>query len=253
MANLLMVVKNSSFLVIQTKQKLEELKYKVITVEPDTDEIHGVQDELSAILIFGDPKMDEEASALTYLKDRALEENLPIFIFGYADEIKLVKEYVSDKQIKDEFVRPINVREAVDTIENYIKKYGNQNKSKILVVDDSGAMLRNVKGWLENKYNVILANSGAMAIKALSINKPDLVLLDYEMPIVDGKQVLQMIRSEMDFATIPVIFLTSRDDEESVKAVMELRVQGYLLKTQSPSAIIKYIDDFFENLKAAKM
>ena len=67
-------------------------------------------------------------------------------------------------------------------------------KKRILVVDDSGAMLRSVKGWLEDKYQVVLANSGTMAIKYLAIRKPDLILLDYEMPICDGKQVLEMIR-----------------------------------------------------------
>lgn len=50
----------------------------------------------------------------------------------------------------------------------YVDEFGKHNKKKILVVDDSGAMLCNVKSWLENKYQVILANSGAMAIKYLA-------------------------------------------------------------------------------------
>ena len=124
-----------------------------------------------------------------------------------------------------------------------------QNKKKILVVDDSGAMLRNVKGWLEEQYQVILANSGAMAIKYLAMNRPDLVLLDYEMPVVDGKQVLEMIRSEHEFADIPVIFLTSKGDRESVMKVMALKPEGYLLKTMEPAQIIKSVNDFFEKQK----
>ena len=118
------------------------------------------------------------------------------------------------------------------------------------MVDDSGAMLRNVKGWLEEKYQVILANSGAMAIKYLSTNRPDLVLLDYEMPIVDGKQVLGMIRSEAEFADIPVMFLTSKGDKESVMQVMELKPDGYLLKTMPPEQIKRSVDTFFEKRKA---
>ena len=115
-----------------------------------------------------------------------------------------------------------------------------------MVVDDSGAMLRNVKGWLDDKYNVSLASSGAMAIKFLSIHRPDLILLDYEMPVCDGRQVLEMIRSEEEFKDIPVIFLTSKGDEESVMKVLELRPQGYLLKTLEPAYIMKAIDDFFK-------
>ena len=135
-------------------------------------------------------------------------------------------------------------------IDNYMKTSGKHTKKKILVVDDSGAMLRNVKGWLEDKYQVILANSGAMAIKYLSTNRPDLVLLDYEMPIVDGKQVLGMIRSEMEFSDIPVIFLTSKGDRESVLQVMALKPDGYLLKTMPPADIINAVDEFFAKRKA---
>ena len=131
------------------------------------------------------------------------------------------------------------------TIKSNIKR----TKKTILVVDDSGAMLWNVKGWLEDKYQVILANSGAIAIKYLALNKPDLILLDYEMPIVDGRQVLEMIRAESDFADIPVIFLTSKSDRESVLKVMSLKPEGYLLKTMEPKEIIDKIDDFFEKLR----
>ena len=118
--------------------------------------------------------------------------------------------------------------------------------------DDSGAVLRNVKGWLGEKYQVALANSGAMAIKYLTLNRPDLVLLDYEMPVVDGKQVLEMMRTEAEFSTIPVIFLTSKSDKESVMNVMGLKPEGYLLKTMPPEEIVKNIDAFFQKRKAEK-
>ena len=121
------------------------------------------------------------------------------------------------------------------------------------MVDDSGTMLRNVKGWLEESYQVSLANSAAMAIKAIATNRPDLVLLDYEMPIVDGKQVLEMIRSEHDFADIPVIFLTSREDQETKDAVMALKPEGYLLKSMEPGEIVKSIDDFFGGLRRKEL
>ena len=118
-----------------------------------------------------------------------------------------------------------------------------------MVVDDSGAMLRNVKGWLEERYQVILANSGTMAIKYLSTNRPDLVLLDYEMPVINGKQVLEMIRSESEFSDIPVMFLTSKNDKESIQQVLSLKPEGYILKTTSPEQIVQMIDDFFVKRK----
>ena len=120
---------------------------------------------------------------------------------------------------------------------------------QILVVDDSGAALRSIKSWLEDKYQIILANSGAMAIKYMVMKRPDLVLLDYEMPVCDGRQVLEMIRAESDLADIPVIFLTNKNDRESVTKVTALKPEGYLLKTMEPVKIVKAIDNFFEKKK----
>lgn len=81
------------------------------------------------------------------------------------------------------------------------------------------------------------------------MNRPDTVLLDYEMPVCDGRQTLEMIRSEKATANIPVIFLTGRGDRESVKKVMALKPEGYLLKTMPEEEIKKIIDDFFAKRK----
>jgi CheY-like chemotaxis protein len=118
------------------------------------------------------------------------------------------------------------------------------------VVDDSGPMLLTVKSWLDGKYSVFLANSAAMAIKYLALNRPDLILLDYAMPVVDGKQVLEMLRTETDFEDIPVIFLTNKGDRQSIMNVQELKPNGYLLKSMEPEQIVKAVDEFFEQQKA---
>ena len=75
--------------------------------------------------------------------------------------------------------------------------------------------------------------------------KVDLILLDYEMPIVSGKTIFEMIRSEADFASIPVIFLTGQNDKQTIMEVLELKPDGYLLKSMEPAEIIKAVDDFF--------
>ena len=183
------------------------------------------------------------------MKDWASEHETPLFITGSNDELQEIESFVGASLVRQKFTRPLNVNNMVDAIDHYVQKFGFQTKEKILVVDDSGAMLRNVKGWLEDHYQVVLANSGAMAIKYLATDRPDLVLLDYEMPIVDGKQVLGMIRAEKEFSDIPVIFLTSKDDKESVLQVMSLKPDGYLLKTLEPAKIIQAVDDFFEKQK----
>ena len=249
MQNIMIISEVQSYLIASLKERFEEAEYNVITVKADVDIISKNTEPISIIILYTDEKLGEQQQALNYIKDKAAEEDIPIFVIGDSNEIRSVSKMIPKHLIREEFLRPINVAEVVESILNYEKKFGKQNKKKILVVDDSGAMLRSVKGWLEEQYQVILANSGAMAIKYLAMNRPDLVLLEYEMPVVDGKQVLEMIRSEHEFADIPVIFLTSKGDRESVMKVMSLKPEGYLLKTMEPAQIIQAVNDCFEKRK----
>ena len=123
-------------------------------------------------------------------------------------------------------------------------------KKRILVVDDDGTMLRTIKSWLSEKYQVFMVNSGMAAITFLAKNEVDLILLDYEMPVTTGPQVLEMLRSEKKTSKIPVIFLTNKRDKESVMNVLDLKPEGYLLKTRGKFALLTQLSEFFEKEKA---
>ena len=84
-------------------------------------------------------------------------------------------------------------------------------------------------------------------------NTPDLILLDYEMPVISGPQVLEMIRSESKVDGIPVIFLTGKGDRESVMKVLAMKPDGYLLKSMERAKLLAAIDDFFEKQKYQKL
>lgn len=246
---ILIISDTQGYLMLSLKEKFEELGYEVVDEKADVDVISKLDGEFAGLLLYGDEQLAEKKSVLIYIKDWAAEQEVPVFATGSIDELRIMESVLGEQMIRQKFTRPLNINDMAASIGSYVEKYGCGTKKKILVVDDSGAVLRNVKGWLEDHYQVILANSGAMAIKYLATNRPDLVLLDYEMPIVDGRQVLEMIRSEKEFSDMPVIFLTSKDDKESVMKVMELRPSGYLLKTLEPAMIIQAIDDFFEKQK----
>ena len=83
------------------------------------------------------------------------------------------------------------------------------------------------------------------AIRCITLERPDLVLLDYDMPVCNGAQVLQMIRSETAFGDIPVMFLTGRADTNTVNKIIPMRPEGYMLKTLKPGQIKKTIDNYF--------
>lgn len=117
-------------------------------------------------------------------------------------------------------------------------------KKKILLVDDNAIQLRSLKANLQNRYEVSMAISGAEAIAMIGKNRPDLVFLDYEMPVCDGKKTLEMIRSLEGGKDIPIVFLTGINDKEHIAAVLKLKPAGYLLKP----ADIERIDEIIHKL-----
>jgi CheY-like chemotaxis protein len=250
MHNVLLFSEIRSYMTIALEEQLKEHDYNVISVEPDLNAINAVKEPLACILIYAESDLLKRQQALVFLRDKSVQDDVPVFVIGDINELAELRNLIPKKLLQQEFQRPIDVKEVVSQMHEYISFYGTHHKKKILVVDDSGAMLRSVKSWLEGKYQVILANSGTMAIKYLSTNRPDLVLLDYEMPICDGKQTLEMIRSEREFADIPVIFLTGKQDRESIMQVMGLGPAGYLLKTMKPEEVKKYVDRFFAKKRA---
>lgn len=132
--------------------------------------------------------------------------------------------HVTTFQKKFEFI--LNQYEELSPIINN----SSERKFSVLLVDDDPICLRNMMNWLKNFYQVAVVKSGAACISYLVKAQPDLILLDYEMPVCNGVQTLEMIRSEPEYADIPVIFLTAVSDTEKVKEALKLKPQGYILK-----------------------
>lgn len=120
-------------------------------------------------------------------------------------------------------------------------------KKTILVVDDNATTLRGIKNVLDPYYEVILANSGMRAIAAIAKKRPDLVLLDYEMPVCDGKQTFEMIRADDEIKDIPVVFLTGVNDKVHITEVLKLIPAGYMLKPYEPEKLLSTIKNVLES------
>ena len=122
------------------------------------------------------------------------------------------------------------------------EKREQSGKKRILVVDDNGTALRTMKAMLEEYYDVALAISGAQAMTSIGKKRPDLILLDYEMPVCDGKMTLEMIRADDDMKSIPVVFLTAINDRTNIEAVLKLKPAGYFLKPPIKDRLLAEID-----------
>ncbi len=114
--------------------------------------------------------------------------------------------------------------------------------SRVLVVDDNAILLRTVKDMLAEDYHVSIAVSGAQAFMSIQKHKPDIILLDYEMPIVDGAEVFQLLREDPKAQDIPVVFLTASADREVVTKLISLNPEGYMLKPPKKEKLLEMIE-----------
>ena len=124
-----------------------------------------------------------------------------------------------------------------------------QRRKCILIVDDDPTYIQMVREWLKDSYRVGMANSGTQAVAWLATNKADLILLDYDMPVIDGPKVMEMLRSESFSQSTPVMFLTGKNDRDSVTNVISLKPADYLLKTISKDKLLGTLDNFFKQRK----
>ncbi len=104
------------------------------------------------------------------------------------------------------------------------------SQSKVLVVEDHPVSRKMLEAMLRKTYQVISAASGKDAISLAQDVKPDLVLLDIEMPEMDGFQTLEVLRGGVIDQAVPVIFLTAREDSESRDRGLEAGAVDYLTK-----------------------
>ena len=114
----------------------------------------------------------------------------------------------------------------------------------ILVVDDDDMNLMRTKRILGKEYNVLFASSGMEALKRLKTENVDLVLLDIEMPKMDGFETFERMKGHYD--DIPVIFLTASGYEDDVMSAIKLGAVNYLKKPYFPQDLLKRVAKEFE-------
>ncbi|SDE32446.1 hybrid sensor histidine kinase/response regulator [Sporomusa acidovorans] len=113
------------------------------------------------------------------------------------------------------------------------------NFPEILLVDDTPEDIEFALSVLrDNNFKVRVATKGSTALKLLEQHQPDLILLDIFMPEMDGFEVCKIIKEDTDYRNIPIIFLTSSNDEASIKKGFALGGQDYVIKPYNTSELL---------------
>ena len=118
----------------------------------------------------------------------------------------------------------------------------NDERKMIFLVDDSDTILTLSYSILSCQYRVVTFNSGTRLLKTLEKFKPNLIILDMEMPQMSGIEVIRMLKGSPVTADIPVIFMTSRNDEESELLGIDMGAHDYITKPISAPRLRKRVE-----------
>ncbi|MCR4586388.1 MAG: response regulator [Lachnospiraceae bacterium] len=246
----LIVSSAEGFIVKGLETKLQNIGVESVYSSPKMKDLEFKFSETNLVIIYTDEKAAEYAPGLVYIKDRCAELDEQVIVIGARSEFESVKGYIPDSCVYRFYERPLDMEMLLNDIENYLEREAQYERRKsILIVDDDVSYMSMIMEWLKDKYRVSMANSGMQAITWLAQNHADLILLDYEMPVTSGPQVLEMIRSDVSTADLPVMFLTGKGDKESIMKVLALKPVGYQLKTITKDQLRKNIADYFLSQK----
>jgi CheY-like chemotaxis protein len=169
---------------------------------------------------------------------KARDELLRLAAFNFGEE--------GNKFVRDVYAQLNNPDEAQSLCTGFINhlKETAVTKRVVLAVDDQPDVLNTLKGILNKEYSFFGVTHHAAAIKFLGTRVPDLIILDIEMPGVDGFALFSLIRKVERFAHIPIVFFSSNASLEYAKTAIALGARGYLRKPIEAETLLMKVAEF---------
>ena len=235
-----------SFIIRVLVKKLQDAGFDCEYTFHGIDEIEESWRDAKLICLYMDQGAKPSEALMQYLSDNLIQREARLIPIGEPDEIIYIRTHMSSEVIYKTFSRPVDNEEFMQSIDEFFNKLeAGDFKKHILIVDDDPQYLALIHDWLGDVYKISGVNSGVRAMTFLAKNKVDLILLDHEMPVTSGPKVLEMLRSEPKTQNIPVIFLTGKQDRDSVMQVVNLHPEGYFIKTIQKEELLNKLNEYF--------
>lgn len=227
------------FVVQNMIRMLQDLEFEVTVVDPIAQKVNLIPNQPLHVILCLSDELDTDVYGILHKKQ--IRCGLHVYVVGKIVALSIDDEDALKKLSAPHFPTwPLDIVEFMKAVERNCHE-----KRRILVVDDEVVFLRAMQKWLGPLYEVVPIDSAKVALSYLRGNSVDLVVLDYEMPEMNGPNMLRRMRMDDSLKDIPVMFLTAKDDKESVMDAIDCKPCGYLLKTQSPDEIRAGIMNFF--------
>ncbi len=234
------------------EKTIKDLGHYVEILPPDIDKIIKMLDKTNMYVIAIPEEIMSDSVAQAVLEeiiDCILNKNKYLILIGNKSYHNSLLKLIPEIKLTQWINRPLKLEEVGERVNRIFTLEAKMKETKkILLVDDDPSYAKMVREWLKDTYSISIATAGMQAITFLTKNQIDLILLDYNMPVVDGPQILEMLRSDTLTANIPVVFLTGIGTKDSISRAMSLKPQGYILKSATKEELLKSLETIFEKM-----
>ncbi|MBE6845689.1 MAG: response regulator [Ruminococcus sp.] len=216
-------------------------------------------------ILFPESAEDDMISQINKLKRESCYNNCPVFICATVEICAAIQR--SNPRLADLMLkRPVSadnlslrilkyyedaekkklLEEKQKTIDFVYDENEAKRKKHVLVVDDDRTILKMLKSALEDKYEVTTMVNGVLVEKFLTTKDVDMIILDYEMPVKTGADVIREIKANERAKEVPVCFLTGVDQREKIMEILALKPDAYMLKPVNMEALLATVSNLID-------
>jgi CheY-like chemotaxis protein len=223
------------------KEALDLVKqhdYDIVFMDHMMPEMDGIE-TTAAIRLWEKERNDNTATAR--------QARDPIIALT-ANAVSGMKQMFIENGFNDFLAKPIDISKLDEMLDRWIPKEKlcvEKEKKLVILTDDDLANLRLGKSIQSEKFRIATAPSAEKLFKLLENNNPALILLDIDMPKMDGFQAIKILKSKPETKGIPVIFLTDGTGEEEAHALEAVGAAGYITKPLNISVLTESIEKYF--------
>ena len=193
---ILIISQGSAFMVNSLENNLKKEGLYITRCEPMVRDVDEHIDGKDMVILFAGEYITGSGAALSYISSKCADECIHFCVVGYPNEIQEIEKSVGVALVTAELPRPFDMKDFCTKIkaiangetvkasvdaQNYT--VNNNKRHSILLCDDDMMFLKMVQEWLKDAYNITIVKTGLMAVPFALNNQPDLIMLDFEMPV----------------------------------------------------------------------
>lgn len=196
-------------------------------------------------IIFLDIEMPIMDGFLTLEQLRNIEEciNVPVvLVTGKQDKQSVFNSYIMG--VDGYLVKPVRKETLISKIDELCVKIDDKDKLRtVLLIDDDMSYLKQLNSFLHGSYNVIMINSAKLALDYLLKHTPDIIVLDFQMPLYNGATIMNMIQKNNPLRPVPVIILSGALNIETLQECYPYKPAACLAKPINKETLIENIEN----------